>query len=73
MKDGKYMAVGYLEPKFYDVFVNLLQLEGPVPYRIGLARRIGQSEIIRGAGGKGPRGFHKGSCGAEGITWEECY
>lgn len=33
-KDGEYMAVGCLEPRFYDVFIKLLQLEDPVPHRL---------------------------------------
>jgi len=33
-KDGQYMAVGCLEPKFYNVFIKLLQLEGQVPDRL---------------------------------------
>lgn len=33
-KDGEYMAVGCLEPQFYDDFIKLLQLKGPVPNRL---------------------------------------
>jgi len=33
-KDGDYMAVGCLEPQFYNVFIKLLQLEYPVPNRL---------------------------------------
>ncbi|MHB9857797.1 CaiB/BaiF CoA transferase family protein [Streptomyces sp. YIM S03343] len=36
--DGKYMAVGALEPQFYDEFLHLLGIAGQAPARKDLAR-----------------------------------
>ncbi|MEV0977489.1 CaiB/BaiF CoA-transferase family protein [Streptomyces sp. NPDC049915] len=44
--DGRYMAVGALEPRFYDAFTDLLGIDGEVPARHEVARWGELSEAV---------------------------